>query len=114
VPQLRLLAVIALALAACASPQEPQRATSTSVVKGTVTVAKNGIVHVLECDTRRKLVVGEMASGPHLRLRRRYFELSHDGKEPVLVEMAGTIVTADEVSLLERPSLLEIKPGRCT
>jgi len=86
------------------------------IVRGEVSWTANGIARISECGTGRALEFGTMASSPYFRFKRRYEELSADGKTPVLVEVEGVLVrSGNSINLLtiQHPRVLGLTKGAC-
>jgi hypothetical protein len=101
-----LLIVCALSFASAAQAD-------LAIVKGELTFDSVGIGQVTECGTRRAVEFGAMASSPYSQLRKRYEELSSDGKA-ILVEVEGRFSASSTGTLvLNEPRVLGLKAGMC-
>jgi hypothetical protein len=105
----RRLKVVACALAAIAAAHADE-----SVIEGQLTFNSQGVGQIVECGTQRVIELGVMASNPYFHFSRRYDEVFGDGKKPVLVKLAGRLVSSSEGSLvLEAPRMVAMEAGAC-
>jgi len=87
-----------------------------STIRGTVSIDRNGIPQVTECNTKRVIPFGTMASAAYFDFTRFYSKISGDGRVATVVEVTGELAQTSSSKgelILTSPRISAYRWGTC-
>lgn len=112
-----LALLLAAALGGCAGMPSPVAAPSEPgsriLLTGIVTVPERGPVHLEDCASKRRVVLGEMSVGNEYYLKRSIESQARREGGPVTAQVSGYARGTREGLRLDRPALMWLSSRRC-